>query len=352
MEGSRLLRTLRLTNFLSYGPDAEEIELQPLNVLIGPNGSGKSNLIQAIGLLKAAPSNRSIAGAIQGSGGLPEWSYKYSGGSPSIDFEIETTLSYPHGALPLRYGFHVIRSGQGLEIDREIIENEGILGPDEADACFFYRHQEGKAVLNVREQVDAPAGTSIGRIERQLKRGDLNLALSVLAQRKDPDTYPELTYLSGILPEIQMFRSCNIGPGSLLLGPQGANEPAGFLLENGRNLGMVLNDLLSRLPVKRRILQELKQFYEYVEDISQKVGLNTIETLFHEGEGGYVTIPSSRLSDGTMRYLCLLAILCHPVPPPLVCIEDPEIALHPDALPRLADLLVEASQNTQLVVTT
>ncbi len=36
MEGKRFIRTLRLKNFLSYGSEGEEIELQPLNVLIGP----------------------------------------------------------------------------------------------------------------------------------------------------------------------------------------------------------------------------------------------------------------------------------------------------------------------------
>ena len=206
------------------------------------------------------------------------------------------------------------------------------------------------AVLNVREQVDAPPGTSIGRRGRQLRQGDLNPAKSVLAQRKDPDKYPEVTYLSDVLSEIQLFRSCNMGPDSLLLGPQRADQPASFLLEDARNLGMVLNDLLNRPPVKRRICDELRRFYAYFEDITQKVVANTIETSFHERPFG--TIPSSRLSDGTLRYLCLLTILCHPSPPPLVCIEDPEIALHPDALPRLAELMVEASQKTELIVTT
>ena len=42
------LRTVRLTNLLSFGPDTEETRLGPLNVLIGPNGSGKSNLIEAL----------------------------------------------------------------------------------------------------------------------------------------------------------------------------------------------------------------------------------------------------------------------------------------------------------------
>ena len=49
---------------------------------------------------------------------------------------------------------------------------------------------------------------------------------------------------------------------------------------------------------------------------------------------------------------CLLAILCDPDPPPLICIEEPELGLHPDILPNLADLLVEASKRTQLIVTT
>jgi predicted ATPase len=63
-------------------------------------------------------------------------------------------------------------------------------------------------------------------------------------------------------------------------------------------------------------------------------------------------ISATRLSDGTLRYLCLLAILCHPELPPLVCIEEPEIGLHPDILPAVAKLLVEASRRTQLIVTT
>ena len=63
-------------------------------------------------------------------------------------------------------------------------------------------------------------------------------------------------------------------------------------------------------------------------------------------------VPATRLSDGTLRFLCLLSILCHPNPPPLVCIEEPELGLHPDVLPVLSDLLREASQRCQLIVTT
>ncbi|HEX8671665.1 MAG TPA: AAA family ATPase, partial [Longimicrobium sp.] len=48
----------------------------------------------------------------------------------------------------------------------------------------------------------------------------------------------------------------------------------------------------------------------------------------------------------------LLAILCHPSPPPLICIEEPELGLHPDVIPTVVNLLKEASQRTQIIVTT
>jgi predicted ATPase len=63
-------------------------------------------------------------------------------------------------------------------------------------------------------------------------------------------------------------------------------------------------------------------------------------------------IPATRLSDGTLRFLCLLVILLHPEPPPLICIEEPELGLHPDVLPVVSDLLKEAGERTQLIITT
>jgi predicted ATPase len=55
LDDRRLIQSIKLQNFLSFGPDAGEIELKSLNVLIGPNASGKSNLIEAIGFLRASP---------------------------------------------------------------------------------------------------------------------------------------------------------------------------------------------------------------------------------------------------------------------------------------------------------
>jgi predicted ATPase len=63
-------------------------------------------------------------------------------------------------------------------------------------------------------------------------------------------------------------------------------------------------------------------------------------------------IPATGLSDGTLKFLCLMAVLFDPSPGRLVCIEEPESGLHPDAVTLVADALREASRRMQIVVTT
>ena len=125
--------------------------------------------------------------------------------------------------------------------------------------------------------------------------------------------------------------------------------PNDFLFEGGKNLGMMLNRLKQEPAVKNRFLTALRQLYEGVVDFDVRIVGGTVQVTVQEGN---IVVPAVRLSDGTLRYLCLLAILCHPTPPPLVCLEEPELGLHPDILPGLADLLREASERCQLIVTT
>ena len=82
MDGKRLLRRIRLQNILSYGPEARDLELLPLNVLIGPNGSGKSNLIESISLLKACAAI--LSEPIRDGGGILEWVSKGASPDPTV----------------------------------------------------------------------------------------------------------------------------------------------------------------------------------------------------------------------------------------------------------------------------
>jgi len=112
----------------------------------------------------------------------------------------------------------------------------------------------------------------------------------------------------------------------------------------------MLNKLRADPEAKTELLRHLKMFHAGAEDILTPIQGGLVDLRIEE-EGG-ITIPASRLSDGTLRWLSLLTILLHPDPPPLVCIEEPELGLHPDMIQPLAKLILAASERMQLIVTT
>jgi len=331
-----LLKSIKLTNFLSFGEPAEAVELLPLNVLIGPNGSGKSNLIEALELIRSAP--KDLLTPICDGGGVRDWLWK---GAPTKNEDqvvatIDAVFANPKGPVPLRYVLSFTEVGQRFEIRDERIENER---PDAGHdkPYFYYRFENGHGVLNVK-----------GR-ERRLQHEEIDPTVSILAQRKDPDQYPELTYLGNVFSRIRIYREWSFGRYPPPRLPQKADLPNNWLEPDASNLGLVLNRLRREPAVKDRLRDALCALYEGIDDYDVQVEGGTVQVFFEEG---HFTVPATRLSDGTLRYLCLLAILCHPNPPPLMCIEEPELGLHPDVLPTLADLLKEASERTQLIVTT
>lgn len=348
MEGKRFIRTLQLQNLLSYGNEGQAIDLQPLNVLIGPNGSGKSNLIEAIGLLQATPSN--LAAPIREGGGVSEWLWKGKSEQAFPSAKIEATIDYPEGIMPLRYQLSFTMNGQRMELVDEAIENEGTIDETYEDVYFFYRYQKGHPVLNARGLPSGKAGTKEDRMPRSLQREELNPEQSVLSQKKDRDYYPELTYLNHQFSQIRIYREWNLGRYTPPRMPQPSDLPNDFLEEDYSNLGHVLNNLDFH-GYKPQLLEKLQKFNDAIADILVKVEASTLQVFIREKQCRR-PIPATRLSDGTLRYLCLLSILCHPSPPPLICIEEPEIGLHPDILPIVAELLIEASARTQLIVTT
>ena len=346
MEGKRFIHSIRLENFLSYGSEGEQIELQPLNVLIGPNASGKSNLIEAIGLLQATPGN--LTASIREGGGVREWLWKGATGIPTA--ELEAIIDYPQGIMPLRYKLGFTMVNQKLEIVDEAVENENANYDGAEDVYFFYRYQNGRPALNVRTTPEGQAGTSTGRSPRRLRQEELSPNQSVLSQKKDLDSYPELTYLGNEFSKIRIYRDWNIGRYTPPRMAQPTDLPNDFLDEDARNLGHVLNNL-DYQGEKPNLLKQLQKFYDAIDDITIRVESATLQVFLREQKLG-LAVPATRLSDGTLRYLCLLTILSHPNPPPLVCIEEPELGLHPDILPTIAELLIQASKRTQLIVTT
>jgi len=349
----QFIKSIALKNFLSYGSSTDDTELKSLNVLIGPNLSGKSNLIEALAILHAAP--KDLGEPIREGGGIGEWIWKGSKGA--LNAEISVILDNPLGQhdlkwqQDLRYCLSFTMVAQRLEIVDESLENKEKTHPREEDVYFFYRFEGGRPTINVRDISGGKQEPFPDSITRRLKREDLDPQQSVLSQRKDPDLYPELTYVANQFSKIRLYREWNLGRYTPPRLPQKADLPQDFLLEDASNLTLVLNDLVNRQETKRVLLERLRKFYFRIEDFTTKIQGGTVQLFLHE-EGLREPIPATRLSDGTLRYLCLLAILCHPDPPPVVCIEEPELSLHPDVLKSIAELLVEASKRTQLIVTT
>lgn len=326
----RLLQEITLHNVLSFGPQTATLPLENLNVLIGPNGSGKSNLIETIALMRAAPGD--MAAVIRRGGGVEEWLWK---GNKDREAVMDVVISYPKRKQPLR---HIIAFD--IEHQRFYISNERILDKafetNEENSAYYTHSDPFPVVLTAEGEL------------RELDDLPTNLQ-SILSELRDRQTYPEISYLADIYKKIRIYREWSFGRNTIFLKPQQADARNDRLEEDFSNLGLFLNRLRRTPKAKLLILENLRDLYDGITDFDIIVEGGTVQVFLTEGE---FTIPATRLSDGTLRYLCLLAILCDPTPPPLICIEEPELGLHPDILPKLAELLIQASNRTQLIVTT
>jgi predicted ATPase len=375
------IQSLRIRNLLSFGEDAPEVRLEPLNVLIGPNGSGKTNLVEIIKLLKSTPVD--LADALRAGGGIVEWLWKkpFPLGIFGVDSRalesalfgpgklltpdkntskgtrgsrlpsrgrgarsgptatIEVLANPPSVEGSIRYRLSLGAVSYQLDVRDERIEGEPRSGRQEEPQLFF-GYINGRPMLKMNSS------------RRELPREQVNPQQSILAQRKDPSQYPELTHLGEMFAAIKVYQNWEFGSDSRVRDLWGAELRTDFLDdEDMSNLGLMLNRLNADPQTKPKLLEYLRLFYdgaEGVETAIQTGGLVDVRLL----EAGGVSIPAIRLSDGTLRWLALLTILLHPSPPPLVCIEEPELGLHPDIIPTLAQLLKRASERMQLIVTT
>jgi predicted ATPase len=329
-EAPPLLQELYLRNVLSFGWDALEVKFGPLNILIGPNGSGKSNLIEIISLLRSFPDDYQIIP--RDGGGATEWIWKGAVGRGAF---IGATISTKVKSQAIKHLIQFTANRHALDLFSENIVSEPVK-PTEDNPDLYYTSEITSAHIDVR-------------YPKKMDRIDAAENSSILKQLRDPKHYPKSTYLSSQYSTIRIYREWQFGRTTIFRSPQPTSMPTDRLEENFANLALFLNRLCLDPQNRRKIVDKLSDLYDGINDIRFSVVGNSIEIFLTEGN---YAIPASRLSDGTLRYLCLLAILCDPTPPPLICIEEPEVGLHPDILHKIADLLVEASSRTQLIVTT
>lgn len=323
MEGKRLIEKIRLRNILSFGDNGEEIELLPLNLIVGQNASGKSNLVEIISLLRSLTQDKGLADFISKKGGISEWIWKGLSTKPNS-------------------GIKVYLNNKEYQIEfREV----------------------SQTLLIVEESINWLEGKYKGKFLRRKSSvkdffGQPKSIFSNISEENIEHNFNSSDFRFGVGDNIRIafssfvaYTDLQTNRSSEMRKPQLPDAPNHFLEEDGSNLALVLNDLEHRGDRKDQIIENLKRVNPLIKDYSIRILGGTVQ-LFIREEGLEKPISAMRLSDGTLRYLCLLAILCHPEPPPLICIEEPEVGLHPDILPTIAELMKEASQRTQLIVTT
>ena len=321
-----LLHSITLTNLLSFNETT--LELRPLNVLIGPNASGKSNLISAISLLKAAPGD--LYEVIARGGGVRQWisQRQPAGAKAAIQTEIELSSGPGHPQYSLEFSERDL----GFRIVSESLRSVR----DRAGSVFFER-SPGRMSIH-RAPGTPPSETEISESK------------SLLAVYRDPTDPGPTTRLGDAFGAIRIFRGFNTSPTSQARRGASVGSQKDFLLDGGDNLALVLQNLHFRGTLDR-LMEYLRRFWDGAEDIRVNLEGGVAQTYVKE-RGIPNPISALRLSDGTLKFLCLLAVLLHPEPPPLISIEEPELGLHPDAVTVVADALREASEKCQVIVTT
>lgn len=331
-----MIERLELKNILSFGPDAPPIELRPLNVLIGPNGSGKSNLLDVIALLRSLPNS------------LTEF-FRLNG--PATDW------IGPHSALPLPIaGIKCSVQIEGWKGDYAIEIAPFIEGTlvafvqSEKIHEWTSRFQAAQPVCERRAlTVNYYTKHGIEDVTASTSTSDYRVTDSVLSLLRDAERFSAITTLGRILRESHLYRELPYGRQHRARKAQSTEFLSGRLNEDGSNLNQVLLALRKKPVVRKAILGALSELNPAITEFNVAVQAN--QSLLYIEEDGH-PVPASRISDGLLRMLCLMAILLDPDAKGTICLEEPEVGLHPDAILLLAKMLKEASSRCQVIVTT
>jgi len=347
------LESIHPVNLLSFGPDTEPIEIRPLNILIGSNGSGKSNLIEAIRLLHFLP-DKDPWSVVLATGGVSEWIWKGTkretarcslGAAFSIGDEHQQNVGLPIEHLE----FKIELDGSG---DSFRVKSESLLFRN--DSLHPGRY------LFKREGSEGGIGPGLGAFSEE-PRAFFHLARdrSIFSQLASPSVQasglgariPETFEVAEFLESFDFHQDWEFGENCAARRPQPVGQSVDRLRRDAANLAQILAHLRDNHKATfLRITDLVARFYEPAKSVEVRV-IGTSLQIAIEEKNEHST-PATRLSDGMLRWLAILCILLNPTPAPVTCVDEPELGLHPDILPALADLLRDASSRTQLVVTT
>jgi hypothetical protein len=360
-----MFRKLIIEDFKSFA--SCELKFGPSTVVIGANGTGKSNLREAVKLLHGIARGYSLSDIFieRSNHGVKEWDGIRGGvghaaraGTGRIKLSLECDMGTVQAPLPLLYEIAIQTDPQAL-----CILGERLVQPN-ADGWadwFFYTHWIGDFPVSSHDvalRVDLPPWAKQKRA-RPIHIATHKPALLQVAQQiennnwRDAQARNTADRIKQLQELLGRIRFLDLDPRQMRM-PSAPQQD--ILTENGGNLSGVLQ----RLDQK----DESKAFL--ASWISALTPLAAQSMVFDTNQDGRVMasivtsdgrhIPLSVASDGTLRFLGLLAAAYGPEPASLLCIEEAETGLHPVRLQLLANLLqrrvTEPKSNCQALFTT
>lgn len=324
---------VRLRNYKSIA--ACDVELEPLTLLVGPNGAGKSNFLQALAFMSRALSTTPQE-AIAGIGGLHEILRRVPGPTDRFSIEIEARL--PRGTSRsslVSYGFDI-----GLT-QREGLNSFEIL----RESCTFGERSRGGRFL-------VSGGKVTDHQSPQSRKIDSHRLYLPIASAGDVRIYQEL---HRSLTAMQFYNF------SLDALREPTSEADGSVLDSkGEQLANAIGALSAVRPqTKERIDSYLSAISPGIRSLDRVALRGYVNLVFRAQRGSgseEIEFGANAVSDGTLRAAGVLAALFQLAAVdgrvPLIGLEEPELALHPAAAGVLFDALTEASERTQVIVTT
>jgi len=317
-----------------------------LNIVIGPNASGKSTLLQLLELI-AVSASRGLGKHVQREGGMG--SLAWDGTSQEIRIRIKTSplnpdLPFERGSLTYLMAMARLGGTSAYRIEHELLGNYRLVETGEKDEPFklLERDPQHAVIFDEQEKSLTAPEESIDDEETLL-----SIAAGPFTENRWILRYQER------LSSWSVYHGLDTGPDSSIRQPTVTRRES-VIAPDGENLISVLHTLYSGdMAFKRNIDDAMTAAFgeEYEglyfppaadQRIQMRIGWKGLE----KGQ------PAANLSDGTLRFLFLMAILANPEAPSLIAIDEPETGLHPSMMSIIAEYAVEASDRTQVVLTT
>jgi predicted ATPase len=330
------LSKLHVHNYRSLADVA--FPLRDLMVVIGPNGAGKTALLEVLQLLHRG-SQKGLGDFLASLGGFQSvLSRDEIAVHPlRLKIRVEVDVESERSRAPMVYQLELEGERVGYKVSSEWLEWDG--DPHLPQPVRYLNAEDGQYSY-----------FELGNGEKQRSEGILSGLELALAQV--PRLHPEPEAFRAMLARTWHYSSLDISPRAAVRLPQSLT-PATRPGPNGEDLYSALYNLRASQPdVYERIRVLLQQgFPDFRRLEFPVVGAGQVTLAWYEDRNGRAFYPNE-LSEGTLRFLWLAAILLAPPAPALILLDEPEVSMHPDLIKLLSALLQDASARSQIVVAT